>query len=256
MKRFSAVFVLIAALASVSACDDGGGSAPTTPTSPTSTSFTQVMSGTITAGTVPLHTFTVPATAPLHIMFGSLTTPAEAPLGTSVTLVFGVTSTDGATCNALTKVPATAALKAQINVTASTGAYCVALENIGSVPDGSLYAIRTIYGTPSEDNSAGVIDYTSSVLAGGATSRSFPAAIDGLSVVTVSDIAPATVGSLGLALGFQRNDGSGCHITFAFSAPRGFSTSNQVDAGRYCVKVFDPGTLSGPAAFTLRIVHP
>src|SRR5436190_17779754 len=156
MKRFSALFAMIAAFAFAWACDSsGGGGTPTTPSSPsTSTSFTQVMSGTITAGTIPFHSFSVPSTAPLHIMLGSLTTPNEVPLGATVTLVFGITATDGVTCQALTKVPATAALKAQINVAASKAEYCLALENLAGVPDGSLYAIRTIYGTPSEDTSA------------------------------------------------------------------------------------------------------
>jgi hypothetical protein len=178
------------------------------------------------------------------------------PLGSTVTLVFGITATDGVTCQALTKVPATAALKAQINVAASKAEYCLALEDLAGVPDGSLYAIRTIYGTPSEDTSAGIIDYTSSVLAGGSTARSFPGAIEGTLVLSMTAISPASVNSLGVAIGFQRNDGSGCIVSSAFNAPRGFSTSQQVDAGRYCVKVFDPGTLTEPAGFTLRIVHP
>jgi hypothetical protein len=214
------------------------------------------MAGTITAGTPIFHPFSLPSTAPLHVMLGSLTSPTEAPLGSNVSLIYGIASADGLTCLALTRVPATAALKAQINVTASAGAYCVSLDDLGSVPDGSLYAIRVIYGTPSEDTSGGEIPYTSSVLAGGTTSRSFPAAFDGTATVTLDAIAPASVPNLGLALGFQRNDGSGCNVTYAYIASRGFSTSVPVDAGKYCVKMFDPGTLTNTTAFTVRINHP
>ena len=214
------------------------------------------MAGTITAGTPIFHSFSLPSTAPLHVMLGSLTSPTEAPLGANVTLVYGIVSADGLSCLPLTKVPATAALKAQINVTASAGQYCLSMENLGSVPDGSLYSIRVIYGTPSEDTSAGDITYSSSVLVGGTTARSFPAAINGIAIVSVDAIAPAAVPNIGLAIGFQRNDGSGCNVTFAYVASRGFSTSLPVDAGKYCVKVFDPGTLTGTTAFTVKITHP
>jgi hypothetical protein len=255
MRRIFPVFLLVAGLWTA-ACSSG--STPTNPTTPSAgaTSFTQVMSGTITAGTPIFHSFSLPSTAPLHVMLGSLTSPTEAPLGSSVSLIYGIVAADGVTCLALAKVPATAALTAQINVTASSGGYCVSLDDLGSVPDGSLYAIRVIYGTPTEDRNAGEIPYTSSVLAGGTTSRSFPAAFDGMATVTMDSIAPATVPNLGLALGFQRNDGSGCTVTFAYIAPPGFSTSVPVDAGKYCVKVFDPGTLTNTTAFSVKISHP
>ena len=255
MKRFFGVFLLFGGLVSAAGCDSSS-STPTTPTGTTTTSVTQVMSGTIATGVTPFHSFTVPSAAPLHIMLGSLTSPTEAPLGATVTLVYGVTAADGVTCQPLTKVSATAALKAQVNVLASAAEYCVALENLGSVPPDSIYAIRVIYGTPSEDTEARSLTYTSSVLAGGSTARSFPAAINGTAYISMEDILKAGVSSLGVAVGFQRNDGSGCHIALAYTAPRGFQTSIPVDAGRYCVKIFDPGTLTETVGFTVKIVHP
>ena len=255
MKRFYGVFLLFGGLLAAAGCDSST-ETPTTPTTPGPTSITQVMTGTIAAGVTPFHSFTVPSAAPLHIMLGSLTSPTEAPLGSTVTLVYGVTAADGVTCQALTKVSTVAGLKAQINVLASQSEYCLALENLGSVPVGSLYAIRVIYGTPSEDTSARTIEYTSSVLPGGSTARSFPAAIDGTAFVTMVDILKPTVNALGIAVGFQRNDGSGCHVSVAFTAPRGFQASVPVDAGRYCVKIFDPGTLTETTGFSAKIVHP
>jgi hypothetical protein len=257
MKRFFAGLVMFGGMLAAAACDSSTPpTQPTQPTTPGSTSVTQVLTGTIAAGVTPFHSFTVPSGAPLHMMLGSLTSPAEVPLGSTVTLVYGVPATDGVTCKPLAKVSTTAGLKAQFNVLASAGEYCLAMENVGSVPEGSLYAMRVIYGTPNEDTSAGIIEYTSSVLAGGATARSFPAAVDGTAFVTMVDILKANVSALGVAVGFQRNDGSGCHVSLAYVAPRGFSASIPVDAGRYCVKVFDPGTLSEAVGFTVRIVHP
>lgn len=255
MRRIFPVFLLVAAL---SAAGCSSGSTPTTPTTPasSSTSFTQVMAGTITAGTPIFHSFSLPSTAPLHMMLGSLTSPTEAPLGSTVTLIYGITAADGVSCLPLTKAPATAALKAQINVTASKGEYCLSMENLESVPDGSLYSIRVIYGTPTEDKAAGDITYNSSVLPGGTTSRSFPAAIDGVATVALDSITPASARNIGLAIGFQRNDGSGCNVTYAYVASPGFSTSVPVDAGKYCVKMFDPGTFTNTTVFSVRINHP
>lgn len=255
MKRFFAIFVLCGGLASAAGCDETT-TPPTTPTTPGATSVTQVMTGTIEAGKTPFHSFTVPSAAPLHIMFGSLTSPSEAPLGSTVTLVYGVTATDGVTCQPLVKKSTVAGLKAQLNALASAGEYCVAVEDIGAVPAGSLYAIRVIYGSPNEDTEGRTLTYTSSVLAGGSTSRSFPAAFDGAAVLSVEDILTAGVGAVGLAVGFQRNDGSGCHVSVAFNAPKGFQTTVPVDAGRYCVKVFDPGTLPQTTGYTVKIIHP
>jgi len=255
MKRFFAGILLFTGVLSLSGCDSSS-DPPTTPTTPVATSLTQVMTGTIAAGVTPFHSFTVPSAAPLHVMLGSLTAANEVPLGTTVTLVFGVTATDGVTCQPLTKVQTVAGLKAQINVLASASEYCLALENLGSVPVGSLYALRVIYGTPSEDTTAGVIEYSSSVLAGGSTARSFPAAVDGTAFVQLVDILKPGVSSLGMAVGFQRNDGSGCHISVAFNATRGFQASLPIDAGKYCVKIFDPGTLTETVGFSVKIVHP
>jgi len=256
MRRFFAVIVVFGGVLAAAACDNGTTTPPTTPSNPTSTSVTQVLTGTIAAGTKPFHSFTVPSAAPLHMMLGSLTTPTEAPLGSTVTLIYGVTAVDGVTCLPLTRVSATAALKAQINVLASKGEYCLSLDDIGSVPDGSLYAIRVIYGTPTEALGADEVTYTSSVLPGGSTARSFGATVDGTATVAMNAILNANVSALGVALGFQRNDGTGCQVTFTYTAPRGFSQTVPVDAGRYCVKIFDPGTLTETAGFTVKIAHP
>ena len=118
------------------------------------------------------------------------------------------------------------------------------------------YAIRVIYGTPTDEPSSGTIDYSSSVLPGGTTARTFGASVDGTATITMVDFTPSSVSTLGLGLGFQRNDSSGCELSGAQIVARGASFSLPVDAGKYCVKVFDPGTLTGLTGFTIRIVHP
>lgn len=254
MTRIPAVFLLGLGLAAAAGCER----TPTspTPTTPGVTSVTQVFSGTLAPGDAPSHTFTIPGTQQLHVTFGSLTGAAGMPLGSGVTLVFGLEASSGTACDPLISVPATAALKSQIAVIAAAGVYCVALADTAGVPASANYAIRLIYGTPTDVTSAGTISYSSLVLPGGFTSRTFHAAFDGTATLTMESIAPAGVSSLGLGLGYPRNDGSGCEVSSVVTATRGTVFSVPVDAGRYCVRVFDQGILTDPATFTIRIDHP
>ena len=255
MTRFSAIFTLAVCLLAAAACE----STPTTPTptGPGITSATQVFSGSLVPGGSPIHSFSVPNTQSMHITFGSLTNSSGQPLGSTVTLKLGVESQATAgVCNALVSVPATAALKSQIAVLLSPGQYCVSITDTAGVPVVANYAIRLIFGTPTDATSSGTIPYSSTVLPGGFTARSFHAAADGVATITMESFSPASVSELGLGLGFQLNDGSGCEVAAVVMAARGTEFSMPVEAGKYCVKVFDPGTLTETASFTLRIAHP
>lgn len=251
MKRISVVLLVVGLV------PGWGCNSATTPTSTGGlTSATQVFSGTVAPGETPFSSFTLPATQPLHIMFASLTDAAGVPLGSTVTLQFGVLTGIGGTCDALTSASAQAALRAQINVTASAGSFCVALADTGSVPVTANYSIRVVYGTPSDETNSGTITYDSSVLPGGFTARSFGAAVAGTATLTMDTFSPASVASLGLGVGIQRNDGSGCEVSTQTTVTRGGVLQVPLDAGRYCVRVFDLGTLTDTATFSLRILHP
>ena len=256
MKRISVVLLGFCGFVLV-ACDTGGPTTPTSSGGQTVTSVTQVLSGTLNPGESPFHTFTIPGTQPLHITFGSLTNSAGVPLGSTVTLKLGLETTVGSSlCDPLSTVSTTAALKAQINVTVSAGTYCVSLSDTSGVPVTANYSIRLVYGTPSDASSSGTISYSSSVLPGGYTSRNFGVAAAGVAAVTMDSFSPASVSALGIGLGFQRNDGSGCEVSTVITASVGGQLTAPVDPGVYCVRVFDPGTLTGPANFALRILHP
>jgi len=188
-------------------------------------------------------------------MFGSLVDAAGIPQGANVTLVYGIPTSDGLGCQSLTQVSTSAALKAQINVVASSGQFCVALADTGGVAAGSKFAVRIIYGTATNTTGAETFTYASSVLPTGATSRSFESSA-GTVTATLESFSPASVPTLGLAIGFQRNDGSGCEVSSAMVASRGTAFSLPVDTGRYCVRVFDPGTLTDVATFSVKVVHP
>src|SRR5689334_7368864 len=119
--------LISAALVLVAGCSNNPTSATSTTT--TATSATQVFSGTIAPGDSPLNTFSLPAAQALHLTFASLTDAAGLPVNAPLTLVFGQQAAIDAPCSPLTSVTGPAALRAQINVTGSPGAFCVALTN-------------------------------------------------------------------------------------------------------------------------------
>lgn len=254
MRRFCALVFVSAGLVTLAGCD----STPTTPTPTTTppTSAIQVFSGSIVPGDTPSFTFGVPAASPLHIMFGSLTSLTGVPLGSTVRMALGLQNATTSECDLLTSVSTTAALRAQINVVASAGSYCVKLVDTTGVSAAANFSVRLVYGTPSDASSSETITYSSTVSPSGSTSRTFAVGAAGTTAIIMDLITPATVPALGLGLGFARQDGSGCEVAFTMSAARTNQLIAQVDSGKYCVKVFDPGTLTAVTSFTIRIVHP
>lgn len=250
--RFRSLIVC-AALVTAAACSN-------TPTTPSggggATSASQVFSGTVAAGETPSHVFNLPSATPLHINFGSLTNSAGIPIGTPLTLQFGILPASAVGCNPLTSVTGPAGLQSQINLSVSPATYCVILVDTGALAETANYSIRVTSGTFTSTADPATIDYSSSVEPGGFTARSFDAIASGTVTVIVDAFAPASVPSLGVGIGFQRNDGSGCELSVAATATRGSQFSIAADAGRYCVKVFDVGSLTGTTTFTLRIAHP
>lgn len=255
MKRICAILLGISATVGVAGCS----STPTNPGGGSgggNTSATFIFSGTVAPGDTPTHVFTLPATAPLHLLFGSLTDSTGLPVPGTVTLNFGVEPTAGAACDPLLSLPVTAALKAQINVTVSTGAFCAMLTNTSGLPGTLNYSIRAVYGTPTDALVPASIDYASTVIPGGYTTRNFGVSALGTTAVVMDSISPSSIPSLPLGIGFQRQDGSGCDVSTMIIATRGSELRAETDPGKYCIKIFDNGTLSQTAAFSLRIVHP
>jgi len=93
---------------------------------------------------------------------------------------------------------------------------------------------------------------------GGSAARAFTAASAGTVSITLSQLGPQTGLVVGLGIGIPQSNGSGCLMTQIMEA--GASTSPQltvqVDAGTYCVRLHDLGTLTSQVAFTVTIVRP
>jgi hypothetical protein len=252
MMRMRAVLLCVG-LAVAAGC----GNNPTSPgTGGLATSATQIYSGTIAPGDTPSQPFSLPAPQTLHVMLASLTNQSGFPTGTPVTLRLGVQATLLDPCSPLASVSTTAGLQAQINVTASAGVYCVALADTAGLAGPTNYSIRVLYGTFSDEPGSATLVYESLVVPGGSTSRNFGVRSSGRATLLIDAFAPASVSAIGVGIGIPRSDGTGCDLALATVATRGSQASQPVDPGRYCIKVFDPGTFTQTVTFSARIDHP
>lgn len=95
-------------------------------------------------------------------------------------------------------------------------------------------------------------------LPGGTAARAFTAASPGTVSITLAQIGPPADAVVGLGVGIPQSTGTGCLLTQAIQT--GASPSPQltvsVDAGAYCVRLYDIGTLTAAVAFTVTIVRP
>jgi len=94
---------------------------------------------------------------------------------------------------------------------------------------------------------------------GGARFYSFSVSVYGTVNLTLTDVNGSTEATdvlLGLALGVPR--GTDCISLSAATTSAGSSpqVSNAVNAGVYCARIYDTGTLAEPAGFVVTIAHP
>jgi hypothetical protein len=93
---------------------------------------------------------------------------------------------------------------------------------------------------------------------GGTASRAFTAASSGTVSITLTQVGPPADAVVGLGVGIPQSSGTGCLLTQVVQT--GASSSPQltvsVDAGSYCVRLYDTGTLTAPIAFNVTIVRP
>jgi hypothetical protein len=96
--------------------------------------------------------------------------------------------------------------------------------------------------------------WSSVLVPGGASSRSFDTNASGTISITLTS-AGATVG---LGVGLPRTTGGGCRLGVVVTAVPGPTAQivTQADQGSYCVQVYDLGTLTNPVPFAMTINHP
>jgi hypothetical protein len=100
--------------------------------------------------------------------------------------------------------------------------------------------------------------FSGQFMPGGTAARSFTAASAGTVSITLAQLGPQPDLTVGLGIGIPQSNGSGCLMTQVTEA--GAATSPHltvpVDAGAYCVRLHDLGTLTSQVAFTVTIVRP
>ena len=252
MTRLRSLLLVGLMLTAAAGCGDDD--LPTTPTPQGPTSFTQVFSGTLQPATSQTFAFSLASSVPVRLTLGSLTDANENPLSTPVTIVFGRPAGTG--CGALHSATVQAGLATHLLFQPASGTYCVAISDSGQLSSPASFGVRITQGEPSSTASAGTDTYTSVLFPGGFTSRTFEASAAGTVTVVVDTITPGTVASVNVGVGFPRFDGGGCQLTRSFTGTRGAQVAVPVEIGTYCVKVSDPGTLTGQTTFSIRIIHP
>ncbi|MBP6716413.1 MAG: hypothetical protein KA205_06095 [Acidobacteria bacterium] len=98
--------------------------------------------------------------------------------------------------------------------------------------------------------------FSSQLAMSGFSARSFTAAKPGSASVTLASVGSSSTLKVGLGIGIPDSLGSGCLFTRSIETAAGGSVTANVDAGTYCVRVYDIGTLTSTVNFTATIIRP
>jgi hypothetical protein len=112
--------------------------------------------------------------------------------------------------------------------------------------------------TPTPTPTTTTVVFSSNLAVGGASSRSFDVTRAGTVSVTLVAVGGSTTLKVGVGVGIPLGDGSGCVLSRSVETVPGTTAQLElnVDTGKYCVQIYDPGTLTGVAAFTINLVYP
>ena len=110
--------------------------------------------------------------------------------------------------------------------------------------------------TPSAATSPTTQVFASVVTAGGTATRFFAASQHGTVTITLESLGQPV--AVGLGLGLALLNAGGCYLSTSVdtAAGSGAQIVTSVDEGNYCVKIYDVGNLTSPAAFSITIVAP
>jgi len=198
----------------------------------------------------------------LSVTLNSLTAGEfDLPVAAGVGLAIG-TVDESAVCVHSMEVTASPAFRAQMaQIPTQAGNKCIDIFDRGTL-SGSVYfnvrIVTTIAGGKPEivTPAPGTDVFTSNLPLRASVSHSLNASQNGTITVNLSTLAPAGA-RMGLGLGVPRADGAACNLTAYITATTGSAPITAlVDRGSYCVRVFDAGTLTSPAAFTLTSDYP
>jgi len=112
--------------------------------------------------------------------------------------------------------------------------------------------------TPTPNPTTTTVTFASNLAMGGASSRSFEVTRAGTVSVTLISVNNSNTLKVGLGLGIPLADGTGCVLSRSVEAVAGNTAQLElnVDAGKYCLQIYDPGTVTGVVPFSINLVFP
>ncbi len=255
MSRLAAVLGGLCALST--AC--GRDTSITTPSLPTPVATTfQYFSPTLTPGGTNVSTFTVSAASTVSVTLGSIVpVGGDQPAGTTLRLVLGTPSGGG--CTATSTQNVAPALAQQIQSALQAGTYCVSVTDVGGLPGPSVVLVRVaIAAGASQTNTITTSTdfFQSSLGRGGAVTHQEIFNYGGPVTVILSSVGTDNSTTVGLAFGIW--DGTACRVQTSVNTTAGATAqiTTTVDAGSYCLRLLDLGTLTSTTLFTVVTTHP
>ena len=112
--------------------------------------------------------------------------------------------------------------------------------------------------TPTPEPTTTTVTFSSNLAMGGSSSRSFDVTRAGTVSATLVAVGNSTTLKVGLGVGIPLADGSGCVLSRSVETVSGTTAQLElnVDIGKYCLQIYDPGTLTAVAAFTIHLIYP
>lgn len=255
-KRSSLRFALLPAVAAV-VLSVGCENAVTLPTPPDQTQGYDVYFGPLDPGGRSVYLVTLDQATTTQVMLAGvvLDNPFRS-VNQALTVSFG--GFDGTQCTDLEAVETTPRFTAAIQRYLPAGTHCVTVADTGgrlTEPVGVI--LRVVAPTILQTSASPGTDVFASVITpGGRATRSVEASTPGTINVTLTSLSSNV--AAGLALGIPATDGSGCQLAKVVTATPGSSPqlSVPVDAGFYCMALYDIGNFTGVQNFSVTISHP
>lgn len=199
---------------------------------------------------------TLSGTGAIAVTLASVTANSSG-LPSSPVMAVKIGTPAGSGCTGVTSASATPGFSAQVNAASlAAGTYCIAVNDASGLSEPSAVTVRVVVtvGTPASNptTTATTATFQSMVGPQGFAVHQFNLATSGtltLSMTSAGDGTPV----IGLAAGVW--DGLACRLTTSLqtAASADPQITAAVDAGSYCLRVADLGTLINQIGFSITI---
>ena len=112
--------------------------------------------------------------------------------------------------------------------------------------------------TPEPTPTTTTVTFASNLAMGGASSRSFDVTRAGTVSATLTMVGNSATLKVGLGVGIPFADGTGCVLSRSVETIAGTTAQLElnVDVGKYCLQIYDPGTLTSVVPFSINLIYP